>query len=74
MSTHNLYFKYASTAKIRIKIGNVYKADEWPGVYAIVTERLSFLIPRVAVIITDKYAYIPLSIYRDALNNFYKRL
>lgn len=73
-TTHQLYFDYQSTAKIRIKIDNVYKADEWPGIYAVVTKKLSFLIPKVAVILTKTHAYIPLSFYRDVLNNFYKQL
>lgn len=74
MSTNKLYFNYPSTAKIRFKLENVYGAEEWPAVYAIVTKRLTFLVPKKAMQITKNHAYIPLELYRDALNNYYKSL
>jgi hypothetical protein len=67
----DLYFKYPDTARIRIKKSNVLMAPEWPAVYGIVTKRLSFVIPKVAVVFTEKHAYIPLSIYREVLNKYY---
>lgn len=73
-NTSQLYFEYPSTARIKIKLENVYYADEWPGIYAVVTKKLTFIVPRVAVKMTSKHAYIPLSIYRDALNIHYSGL
>lgn len=73
-STNHLYFSYPSTAKIRIKKENVYYDENRPHVYLIWTEKLKFLIPRVATIFGPKHVYIPLSEYRTALNNLYKSI
>lgn len=73
-STSSLFFNYSSISKIRIKKENCYIAPEYPCLYGIVTKKLSFTIPKVAVILSKKYVYIPLSVYRIALTNYYKNV
>lgn len=73
-TTSQLYFDYPDISKIRIKKTNVLVCDEWPALYAIVTKKLAFTVPRVAVIMTKTHAYIPLSIYRDKLTQYYSSI
>lgn len=70
----NLVFNYASTAKIRIKKSNVYVSDNHPGVYGIVTEKLSFTVPKSFSIMGKKHLYIPKSYYERVLEQYYKNL
>lgn len=74
-NTKQLYFDYPDTSRIRILKSNCFENDNYPCVYRIKTEKLDFLIPKTAVILgKDKYVYIALSEYRQALTNFYKQV
>jgi len=73
-STTKLYFNYPSNAKIRIKKTNCYYSDDYPAVYRIITEKLDFLIPKVAVIFSKNHVYIPNSIYTEKLNQYYSSI
>lgn len=71
-TTHQLFFDYPSTARIRLKKCNCYQAPEYPCIYRIITDKLDFTVPRTAVLFNEKYAFVPLQLYRDALHKFYK--
>lgn len=72
--TKQLYFNYSSTAKIRIKKENCYKNEQFPAVFRIITEKLDFLIPKNAVIFGEKHVFIPNSVYKEKLNDYYLNL
>lgn len=74
MSVNSLFFDYPDTSRIRIKRENCLQAPEWPCLYGIVTKKLSFTVPRAAVILTEKYVYIPLSVYRTQLIKYYSSI
>ena len=70
--TKDLYFKYPDTSRIRIKIENVMQNDR--GLFWVKTEKLSFFVAGKVCLVTDKHVLVPLSIYREELNKFYKRV
>lgn len=67
----DLYFKYDSTARIKIKKKNVLQNDMLPGIYRIKTEKLDFLIPDKLVMIEGEDAFIPNSFYQRVLEKLY---
>lgn len=73
-SSPQLYFDYPSTAKIRIKKQNCFYNEYFPAVYRIKTQKLDFLIPKAAVIFSERYVFIPLSEYRKILTSYYKSI
>ncbi len=73
-TTYQLFFDYPSTARIRIKKENCLENPQYPCVYMIRTEKLSFLVPKTAVIIQEKHVRIPLQLYRTALDAFYQSI
>lgn len=69
-----LFFAYPSTAKIRIKKGNCYFSDEFPALYRIMTGKLDFTIPKVAVIFGPRHVYVPNDIYKRELEKYYSSI
>lgn len=67
----DLYFKYDSTARIKIKKKNLFQNDMMPGIYRIKTEKLDFMIPSKLVLIEDDNAFIPNTFYQRVLEKLY---
>lgn len=70
----NLYFDYASGAKIRFLLANCYENTDFPLLYLIRTKKLEFTIPKKMLIKTKTHVFIPLDYYRGVLDKFYHRL
>jgi len=70
----NLFFDYASGAKIRFLISNCYENTQQPLLYLIKTDKLEFTIPKKMCIKNASYIHIPLDYYRNVLNEFYHRI
>jgi len=70
--TKDLFYSYPDTSKIRIHHKNVFTNDK--GLFLIQTKRLRFTIAEKLCIRNNQHILIPLSIYRQELNNFYKRV
>lgn len=68
--TSDLYYNYPSTAKIRIRWENVETNGR--GLLRFTTKRLQFTVAEKLCIRSGEYFFIPLSIYRQELENFYK--
>ena len=73
-NTTSLFFNYSSTSKIKIKKSNCYENPDFPCLYGIITKKLCFTIPKVAVIMTKSHVYIPNEIYRQELIKYYKKI
>lgn len=67
----NFFFDYPSNAKIRIKRVNCLVCADYPLLYGVVTEKLTFTIPKVMTILTKTHLFIPHWYYMNVLNNFY---
>lgn len=67
----DLYFKYDSTARIKIKKKNLFENEMMPGIYRIRTEKLDFMIPSKLVLIEGDNAFIPNTFYQRVLEKLY---
>jgi hypothetical protein len=67
----DLYFKYDSTARIKIKRKNVFQNDMLPGIFRVKTEKLDFLIPEKLVVLEGDNAFIPNTFYQRVLEKLY---
>lgn len=70
----NLFFDYASGAKIRFLLSNCYENTDFPLLYLIRSKRLEFTVPKRMVIKTTTHVFIPLDYYRNVLDKFYHRI
>lgn len=67
-----LFYDYPSTSKMRFKKANVWTNEQ--GLLLVMTEKLKFTIAEKICIMTKDHVYIPMSVYKEELQKFWKRV